>query len=337
VALWLVTGVVIAAAGCDSDTPKNPVQPSTQPSTQPSPGSQPPPSSVPPASTRILRLNFESGIAVLELDFGGVEVGRSTHRYFLICNAGNDWLTIQKLSGPDGFWAQWSHADDWDHDWHSPIQPGECVGAAAHFVPRRIGRYEGSLTVTADHTAGNNTIRVVGMGTAAAHRQPLLTIFGEGYYVVGLDIAPGRYHANPNGQCAWWRASKHPAEDRDDDVVARDTTWYDPEHWVVDIPSDAVFNSEAGCGWWDQWPGPKPPTGTIPHGVWEVNQSIQPGRYQTEARPGCRWERLRHFQGTPQGVIERQEPAAGTIVVNLLKSDAGFLTSPECGVWTRTQ
>jgi hypothetical protein len=34
-------------------------------------------------------------------------------------------------------------------------------------------------------------------------------------------------------------------------------------------------------------------------------------------------------------VIERQEPTAGTIVVNILKSDVGFLSSPECGVWAQ--
>jgi hypothetical protein len=71
--------------------------------------------------------------------------------------------------------------------------------------------------------------------------------------------------------------------------------------------------------------------------VWEVNRHIQPGRYQTDARAGCQWQRLRHFQGTPDGVIDHQEQTAGTIVVDIQKSDAGFLTSPDCGVWRETR
>jgi len=257
-------------------------------------------------------------------------VGSDAYQDFLICNDGSTGLTIQGFSSPDGFAAYW---DVWDYG--NTISPRVCVVGYASFVPRKIGRYEGSMMVTANHTAGNNTIRVRGTGTAPP--QPPLTIFGEGHYLVGLGIAPGRYHANPNGQCLWWRTSRYPVQSWDDDVIAQDTTWYDPGHWIVDIlPSDAEFNSESGCGWWDQWPGPKPAAGTIPHGVWEVNRHIQPGRYRTDSRAGCRWERLRHFQWNSDGLIEGQETtAAGTIIVNILRSDAGFLSSPDCGVWTR--
>jgi hypothetical protein len=264
-------------------------------------------------------------------DFGGVEVGGWSHtRSFLICNEGSAALTIEEISSPEGFSA---YSDVWEYG--DTISPRSCVDGYAAFAPGRIGRYEGSVTLKTNHTGGNNTIRVLGTGTAPP--QPPLTLFGEGYYLVGLVIAPGRYHSNPNGQCTWWRSSRYPIQSGDADVIAQDTTWYDPGHWIVDIlPSDAAFNSEQGCGWWDQWPGPKPPTGTIPHGVWEVNRNIQPGRYQADARPGCRWERLRHFQWTPGGVIDGQQTSTGgTIVVDILPADAGFLSSPDCGVWTR--
>ncbi len=294
--LWPVVFLVLAVAGGCDEAPTNPVQPSPGPQTQPQP-----PLGPPPAPTRILRLTFESGVAVI--DFGGVEVGLDKYQDFLICNDGNAGLTIEEISSPDGFSAYW---DIWE--WGDTISPRDCQGGYASFAPRKTGRYEGSVIVKANHTAGNNTIRVLGTGTAPP--RPPLTIFGEGHYLVGLLIAPGRYHANPNGQCMWWRTSRYPWQSWDDDVIALDTTWYDPGHWIVDIlPSDAEFNSEQGCGWWDQWPGPKPAAGTIPHGVWEVNRHIQPGRYQTESRAGCRWERLRHFQWTPGGVIEGQQPS----------------------------
>ena len=316
-AAWLTVFLILgAAAGCD-EAPTSPVRPS--------PTVDPPPPGFPPP-TRVLRLVFESGSAVI--DFGGVEVGQNTSQNFLICNDGSTGLTIREFSSPDGFSAYW----DYWWDYGDTLSPRACVDGYAVFWPRKIGRYEGTVTVNANHTSGSNTIRVLGTGTAPP--QPPLTIFGEGHYLVGLGIAPGRYHANPNGQCTWWRTSRYPMQNWDWDVIAQDTTWYDPGHWVVDIlPSDAEFNSEQGCGWWDQWPGPKPPTGTIPHGVWEVNRNIQPGRYQTNAGPGCRWQRLRHFQWTPEGLIDHQEQTVGTIVVDILKTDAGFLTSPDCGVW----
>lgn len=322
VPLWPVVLLVLAVAGGCDEAPTNPVRPS--------PPTETPPFAGPPAPTRILRLTSASGDAVI--DFGGVEVGLAEYREFLICNDGSAGLTIEEISSPDGFSAYW---DVWEWGDTITILARGCEAGYAYFAPRRTGRYEGSVAVKANYTAGNNTIRVVGTGMAPP--QAPLTIFGEGQHLVGLGIAPGRYHSNPNGQCLWWRTSRYPVQSWDDDVIAQDTTWYDPGHWIVDIlPSDAEFNSESGCGWWDQWPGPKPTAGTIPHGVWEVNRHIQPGRYQTDSRAGCRWERLRHFQWTSDGLIEGQETtAAGTIIVNILRSDAGFLSSPDCGVWTR--
>jgi HYDIN/CFA65/VesB family protein len=321
---WLVLFLVaVAAIGCESDAPVNPARP-----TPPNPQEIP----APPPATRILKLTGKSGEPVI--DFGNVLVGYDGYKEFLICNTGTAEMTLEAISGPDGFAAYW----DFYYYYYSPVvvRPGQCLAAYAIFTPGRIGRYEGSLVVKANHTAGTDTIPV--QGTGAVPPGGPLRVFGEGLYPVGVVVEPGRYYADPNNHCSLWRLSRYPARD-EADFIAGTETWFDPRHWIVDIlPSDAAFQSGPGCGWWGWVPGDAPAAGTIPHGVWEVNRQIQPGQYAAHSQPGCRWERLRHFQWTPDGVREKQETTtAGTVAVTILRSDAGFLTSPECGVWTRIQ
>jgi len=284
--------------------------------------------SSPPVAVSIpLNLKADSGEA--RIDFGSVQVGQEVYKTFQICNESAAPITVQGMLRPDGFSAYW----DYEY-WGDTIPKGECTDGYSSFVPRRVGRYEGSIVVTATPAAASGAIAV--RGTATAPPGPPLTIFGEGTYVVGLVVAPGRYHADPNSQCEWRRSSTYPIQ-YDTSIIATITTWIDPGHWIVDIlPSDAAFESYDGCGWWDQWPGKKLSSGTISHGVWEVNRHVQPGRYQAESGPSCRWERLRHFRWTPDGVIEtRTTESARTETVTLQPSDAGFLTTPECGVWKR--
>ena len=316
-ALLLATA---AAIGCDRDAPVNPLQPVPPAAGLPAPG--------PTISTRILRVTGKSGESVI--DFGNVVVGEERDKEFLICNDGAAAMRIEDISGPDGFVAYW---DVWENG--DILSPGQCSAGYTYFAPTKVGRYEGSVVLKANHTAGNNTIPIQGIGTAPA--RPPLTVFGEGVYIIGLIVAPGRYHADPNGQCNLWRYSRYFPKD-EADIIGESASWVDPGHWIVDIlPSDTSFVSWPGCGWWDQWPGKVPAAGTIPHGVWEVNRHIQPGRYETQSQPGCHWERLRNFQWRADGVLEKQDTTGGTVSIDILRSDAGFLTSPECGVWKRTR
>ncbi len=309
---------IVAAVGCEREAPPNPLQPAPL---------APAPS--PTTPTSILKLTGKSGEPAI--DFGNVEVGEERDKQFLICNDGAAAMRLEGMSEPDGFLASW---DVWENG--DLVPPGQCFVGYSYFAPTRTGRYEGSVVLKANHSAGTNTIPIQGIGTAPA--RPPLTVFGEGVYAIGLVVAPGRYHADPNGQCQLWRHSRYfPKSEAD--IIGESATWVDPGHWIVDIlPSDTSFVSWPGCGWWDQWPGKGPSAATIPHGAWEVNRHIQPGRYETQSQPGCHWERLRNFQWRPDSVIERQETSTGGMVsIDILGSDAGFLTSPECGVWKRTR
>jgi hypothetical protein len=79
-------------------------------------------------------------------------------------------------------------------------------------------------------------------------------------------------------------------------------------------------------GYWD--PAVEPANefwrGTLPGWSWD------------RSRAGCYWQRLKHFEGTPDGIIESGwlEQSAD-IPVSIRSTDVGFLTSDACGTWTR--
>jgi hypothetical protein len=77
--------------------------------------------------------------------------------------------------------------------------------------------------------------------------------------------------------------------------------------------------------------GPVPGAGTIAAGQWTVNGDIAPGRYFTDPRPNCYWER----QGAA-GVIASEliEDDQAQRIVEILPTDVGFSTSEECGTWS---
>jgi hypothetical protein len=77
--------------------------------------------------------------------------------------------------------------------------------------------------------------------------------------------------------------------------------------------------------------GPVPGAGTIAAGQWTVNGDIAPGRYFTDPRPNCYWERQ-----AAAGVIASEliEDDQAQRIVEILPTDVGFSTSEECGTWS---
>jgi hypothetical protein len=70
--------------------------------------------------------------------------------------------------------------------------------------------------------------------------------------------------------------------------------------------------------------------------MWRVGTQIEPGRYGAAAQPGCLWERLRHFQGTPEGIIASGSiESGGNVTVDISTRDEGFHANAACGQWTR--
>ena len=172
--------------------------------------------------------------------------------------------------------------------------------------------------------------------------------FEDGTYIVGRDIAPGRYFANtPPGQCEWERLDGFGGYDRRGDIGIGGGRGYGlPSRLaVVDIrPSDAGFHS-SGCGEWTQTFEPRVSPGEPPgDGFFLVGVELVPGRYRATTPETCRFERRSSFSGRyfdgrryiDEGLAGRTNdsaiPHGGLGVVDIEPTDAGFV-SRHCG-WT---
>ena len=166
--------------------------------------------------------------------------------------------------------------------------------------------------------------------------------FGEGTFLVGPEVAPGRYRAeSPTALCRWqrwkrfggWPYSQYLYGDFDELVGGlAGVLWHDvpPGQAIVDIaPSDAGFHSE-GCGVWTNDLSPPPaPARSFGDGTLRVGVDIAPGRYRSLSPHECEWARLSAFGGSFGDVI-----AVGAVaIVDIAPSDAGF-HGAGCGSWT---
>ena len=159
------------------------------------------------------------------------------------------------------------------------------------------------------------------------------TNFGPGQYLVGTDIAPGRYYSDPVSGCHFQRQSGlggTPSE-----AIANEYIGFDAGQWIVDIlPSDVAFDTDDECGIWVDTPrrGLEP---IISPGMWLVGAQILPGTYRVTMSAGCHWARLRDFTHTLDGIIANSYGGnAGPQLVSIDAGDSGFRTGDDCGAWT---
>jgi hypothetical protein len=160
------------------------------------------------------------------------------------------------------------------------------------------------------------------------------TSFGAGQYLVGSDIASGRYFSSPRDGCYWERNKG--LSGSLDDVLANDFIGFNAGQWVVDIlRSDLAFKTDSDCGTWNQSPRGGVQAEISP-GMWLVGSQITPGRYRANASYACYWERMRHFEGTLGGILANDfVDSAGQVIVDIRSSDVGFQADDECGRWSR--
>ena len=153
--------------------------------------------------------------------------------------------------------------------------------------------------------------------------------FGDGTYIVGVDIAPGRYRANNlSSFCSWSRLSGFGGSDLIDIDIPSGASA------IVDIaPTDAGFKT-GGCGSWstDLSPVTASPTGPFSDGTYLVGADIAPGRYRTNSLSSfCSWSRLSGFGGSD--IIDIDIPSGASAIVDIAPTDVGFETGG-CGSWS---
>ena len=220
--------------------------------------------------------------------------------------------------------------------------------------PSIIGEFPGAAPTIADVSPETAGFHSGGCGVWSADLTPIVTpgqSFGDGAFLVGSEIAPGRYRSASQGSCMWERrsgfgGSTFHAGFRVGGDLLGDSTY---DGWlpqgaqtIVDIaPNDTGFLSD-GCGTWttDLSPivAPGEPFGD---GAFLVGPEIAPGLYRTDSGRSCTWVRLTGFGGQEADVAARSPGRQPDVVVadlnaaivKIEETDAGFL-SGNCG-WSR--
>jgi len=172
---------------------------------------------------------------------------------------------------------------------------------------------------------------------------------GDGIYLVGSEVSPGRYRTSPVAEsCGWIRLSGFTGEVIGDGDIGfpRDAAYFGGASEgtaIVDIESgDAGFLS-TGCGEWTMDLSPRVlPGQAFGGGAFLVGSEIAPGRYRATLSEGCSWVRLSDFGGSPSPVlfalgvsvtVGTIDAGEGQNIVDIAPSDVGFL-STGCGTWS---
>ncbi len=214
------------------------------------------------------------------------------------------------------------------------------------------GAYEGAFAISVgwlpavDVAPSDAGLLSSGCGTWSDAATPIAEPgkpFGDGGYLVGTDIAPGRYFASaPSDTCSWARLNGFQGDSSfgyapSPDIIAHGSSA------IVDIFETDVGFSTSGCGAWSEVnPRVSEPKRSFGDGTYLVGTEIAPGRYFANAPPGqCEWRRLGDFGGHDDhntngiGWGRARDLPSRLAVVDIRASDAGFESSG-CGEWTQT-
>jgi len=137
--------VVLAASACGKGSPTAPTRASN--------------STAGAAATRVVSLGGS-------LNFGAVEIGKTSELTLTIGNAGTGSLSVTGITSPGGYTPNWTSGT---------IAPGASQQVTVRFAPLAAQSYDGLLTVHGDHTAGTNTAPLSGTGAERAPGRATLT------------------------------------------------------------------------------------------------------------------------------------------------------------------
>lgn len=200
-----------------------------------------------------------------------------------------------------------------------------------------LAQYLRFRITSCDHQTAQNKVflEIRGGGVQPPCQTGPRTTFGPGQYRVNIDIAPGRYYADPVSGCYWERQRGFGGTLSD--IISNEFIGFNAGQWIVDIlPSDVGFQTDSECGTWFNTPRPGPGA-VISPGMWLVGSQVAAGTYTAATRAGCYWQRLRDFTGNLSGIIANEFVAnGGTRFVSIGGGDAGFSADDQCGQWTRS-
>ena len=253
-----------------------------------------------------------------------------------------------KLTGGETVESGWTGKDTGDNSCNSCFCTNGVLGCTEMACPAHQVSSDSKPTPTPLPTSTTKpTLRVT------ATPQLPATSFGDGTWIVGVDIQHGTYRSIPlkeDTSCYWDAVSDFTGGMNS--IIAYDSGPLDDEHndgggpMVADIyATDAGFISK-GCGTWERVTSVLSSSMTSPFGDgwYVVGVDIAPG---TWSAPGgttwCIWKRMGSFRGQrfTSAIIERSAAKTEGLysevpsqTVTIEPTDAGFW-SQNCGGWTR--
>jgi hypothetical protein len=160
---------------------------------------------------------------------------------------------------------------------------------------------------------------------------PAGEIFGDGVWIVGVDISAGTYRTDASpGLCYGARLSGFGGTL--DEIIANEVG-YEPLIVTIEA-SDAGFESD-GCRLWtdDTTPRTNTPTSKFGDGYWVVGTEVASGLWRnSDSSESCYWERLSGSSWEFSDIIAN-EFSTPIQTVQIGGGDQGF-HSDDCGMWT---
>lgn len=261
------------------------------------------------------------------MSFGNVTVGSTATATLTIGNTGTGELAITSVSYPTGFTGAFTSGT-------IPANGSQAVTVT--FSPIAVQGYSGNITVTGNQASGTNTIAASGTGVAVS--VPTFTLSG-----VITETPPTTSTLLANARVTFVDGANQ---------GKTGTTGADGRYQVTGVVNGGFTVRVELAGYTTQLLpvgingnttldirlDPSAPRTSFGPGQYRVPADMPIGRYYSDPSSGCQFQRVSGFGGTPaetifQGVIEFD---AGQWIVDLLSTDAGFVTGAGCGTWFPT-
>jgi hypothetical protein len=259
------------------------------------------------------------------LSFGNVTVGTTSTAVLTIANTGGAALTVTSVTYPAGFSGGFVSGT-------IPANGSQAVTVT--FAPTAAQSYSGNITVAGNQASGTNTIAVSGTGVAAAtftlsglvtETPPTTSTVLAGVRVAFVDGAnqgksattgaDGRYQITGVVNGGY--------------TVSATLAGYNPVALPVGINGNTTLDFRLD---------PLAPRTSFGPGQYRVPLDMPAGRYYNDPAEGCHYQRVRSFGGTPSDSIVdiHINFDAAQWIVDVLSTDGGFVTDPNCAVWSTT-
>ena len=274
------------------------------------------PSSPTPTSTIALSGN---------MNFGNVTVGASTTSTLTIANTGSANLVITSVTYPSNFTGSFSSGT---------IAANASQAVTVTFTPTAAQAYTGNITVTGNQSAGTNTVAISGTGVAVqtftlsglvTETPPTTSTVVAGVIVTIIDGAnqgktattgaDGRYQISGVVNGGY--------------TVSATKAGYTTSMLPVGINGNTTLDFRLE---------PTTARTTFGPGQYRVGTDIPAGRYYNDPSKDCHYQRVKGFGGTSSDTIADVIVNFDAIqwIVDVLPTDAGFVTDVNCGQWSTT-